>query len=291
MDAMLPDRLTLCDTKPGVAKAFAEELKHVKASTRNKVEICSCEREDHVKGADIILISAGEPRVPGARMSRRDLSVQNGRIVKHISEATCDKNPNARYIVITNPVDAMAMVCKKYTKAKFVISSGTNLESLRFRSALSEAFQVPPSKVTGWVGGEHGDAAVALWSTAKVEGLSVEEYSESVGARCEKRQIESYVKTVSKSIVDSIGATEYGPAASFRDITRAIVKDTNETLSVAAPMNLLGESVFVGVPTQVGRSLGSSLYESLADTEKESLREASRVIFQTYLLAAENVGK
>ncbi len=291
MEAKLPDTLTLCDTKPGVAAAFAEELKHVKVSTKNNVEIYSCEKDEQVANADIILISAGKPRTPGITMSRRDLGVQNARIIKDISEATRSRNPDSKYIVITNPVDAMAMVCKKYTKADYVISTGTNIESLRFRSVLSETFHVQPSKVEGWVGGEHGDAAVPLWSTAKVERVSIEEYSALTGVPLERRQVESYMKGVSKFIVDNIGGTEYGPAASFRDITKAIVRDTNETLSIAAPTKFpqISEPVFVGIPTRIGQTLGPSLYQSLTETEKSSLEEASRTIFQTYLLAMEGI--
>jgi malate dehydrogenase len=293
MEAKLPDTLTLCDTKPGVAAAFAEELKHVKVSTQNNVEIYSCEKNEQVTNADIILISAGKPRTPGIKMSRRDLAVQNARIIKEISEATRAGNPNAKYIVITNPVDSMAMVCKKYTKADYVISTGTNIESMRFRSFLSETFHVTPSKVEGWVGGEHGDAAVPLWSTTTVEGASIEEYSALTGVPLERHHVESYVKDVSKFIVDNVGGTEFGPAASFRDITRAIVRDTNETLSIAAPTKfpLISEPVFVGIPTRIGHKLGSSLYQSLTETEKSSLEEASRTIFQTYLSAIEGIEK
>ena len=172
----IADELTLCDVKSGLAAAFAEELKHVTASIGLDVEINSCEKAEDVSGADIILVSAGQPRPPGVKMTRRDLSVQNGKIVKQVSEATVSRNSGAKYVVITNPVDAMAMVCKKYTKGAFVISTGTNLESLRFRSNLARKLGVPVSQVTGWVGGEHGDAAVPLWSTTRIFGLPLREY-------------------------------------------------------------------------------------------------------------------
>ena len=113
----LADTITVCDTKKGLAKAFAEELRHVTASLSLDVDIISCERDEDVKGADIILVSAGKPRTPGVKMSRRDLAVQNGQIVKYVAETTTPNNPDAKYVVITNPVDAMAMVCKKYSKA------------------------------------------------------------------------------------------------------------------------------------------------------------------------------
>ena len=67
-----------------------------------------------------------------------------------------------KYVVISNPVDAMAMVCKKFAKADLVISTGTNLGSLSFRSKIASALKVPVSQVRGWVGEEHGDAALPL---------------------------------------------------------------------------------------------------------------------------------
>jgi malate dehydrogenase len=173
----LADEITVCDVKPGLAQAFAEELKHAAVSLGLDVEINACEKDEEVSGADIILISAGKPRIPGVNMSRRDLAAQNAKIVKYITEATFPSNKGAKYVVITNPVDAMAMVCKKYSKADFVISTGTNLESLRFRSKLAEVLAVPRSKVQGWVGGEHGEEAALLWSTVKIDGFPLEKYT------------------------------------------------------------------------------------------------------------------
>lgn len=289
MCAELADTITVCDTKPGLAAAFAEELRHVTASVKLNVEINACERDEDVAGADIILISAGEPRVPGVNMSRRDLAIQNAKIVKYIAETTSSNNPGAKYIVITNPVDAMAMICKKYSKAEFVISTGTNLESLRFRSKLAKTFKVPISKVQGWVGGEHGEAALILWSTTWVNGLSLDEYVKLKGEILQKAEIDTYMKSVSKFIIDNVGGTEYGPAASFRDIVRAIVQNTGEILSIAAPMKFenIPEPIFVGSPVKLGSSIGPSLYNILSEEEKSGIEKAARAVYQTYQTASQ----
>jgi malate dehydrogenase len=287
----LADTLTVCDVKPGLASAFAEELKHVTASLKMDAEICFCEKDEEVNNADIILISVGEPRTPGVKMSRRDLAVKNAKIVKYVSETTAPRNPCAKYIVITNPVDAMAMVCKKYSKADFVISTGTNLESLRFRSKLANALKVSNSNIQGWVGGEHGDAAIPLWSTTKINNRSIDEYTTSEKQFLEKKEIDAYIKHVSKFIVDNIGGTEYGPAASFRDITRAIVKNTNEILPVAIPIELpeIPEAILVGIPVHLGWKLGDSLYKMLTKEEQLGITEAGKAIYQTYATAIENL--
>ncbi len=280
----LADKLTVCDIKPGLANAFAEELRHVKASLGIDVEIIACEKTEDVKEADIILISAGKPRTPGVKMTRSDLANENGAIVKQIAQSTAPNSFNAKYVVITNPVDAMAMICKKYSKAKYVISTGTNLETLRFKAALSKALDVPPSQIYGWIGGEHGPNATVLWSTVKVDELPIKEYLLSTGKSLNKKEIEDYVKSVSKMILDTIGATEHGPAASFRDIIRAIVKDTGELLPIAAPTKIEGisQSVFVSIPLRLGKSIGNSIFQNLSVQEKNAINNAASSIFQTY---------
>lgn len=287
----LPDTLTLCDIEPGLAEAFAEELQHVTASLGIDVEINSFDRNEDVSGADIILISAGKPREPGVKMSRRDLAIENGRIVRYVADTTRMRNPGAKYVVITNPVDSMGMICKRYSKAKFVISTGTNLESLRFRSNIAQTLRVPVLKVLGWVGGEHGDAAIPLWSTVRVNGLQIDDYLKSTNASIDRNLVNTYVKTVSKLIVDKIGGTEYGPAASFRDITRAMIKNSMEVLSVATPMKIEGiqELVLVSVPLQLGKNLGPTLYTDLDEDEQRDITKAARAIFQTYQTTLESI--
>jgi malate dehydrogenase len=143
------------------------------------------------------------------------------------------------------------------------------------------------SSVEGWVGGEHGTSAIVLWSTVKVNGVGLDDYLESTGKSLERESIESYVKSVSKLIVDNLGGTEFGPAASFRDIVRAIVKDSNELLSVATPMSFDGipEPVHVSVPVELGKSVGKSIFDSLSEEEKTGIRQAAEAIYQTFITA------
>jgi len=287
----LASEMTVCDIKPGLARAFREELKHVTASLRLDVEVHYTEHSRDVSGADIIVICAGFPRQPGVRMSRRELIGKNTEIVKSIAEAARKGNPGAKYVVVTNPVDAMAMVAKKYSGAEFVISTGTHLESLRLRARLSEVLKVPVSKIQGWVGGEHGEAAVPLWSTVRILGRRLEEVSGDPETL--KSEVEQYMKVIPEVIIDSIGGTEYGPASAFRDILRAIVKNTDEILAVASPFRFEGlpEPVWVSVPIRVGMELGPSLYDSLAEEEKLKLVEAAKVIYSVYLGALSALGE
>ena len=280
----LASKLTLCDIKPGLSYAFAEELKHVTSSIAQNVKIESCEKNEDIFDADIILISAGKPRIPGIKMTRRDLALQNGQIIKKIAEILPENNPNAKYIVITNPVDAMAMVFKKYSKAEFVISTGTYLETLRFRAGLSKSLDIPISLIKGWVGGEHGINAIPLWSTVKINNQTLDDYLKITKKKLWKEEIESYVKSISKVIIDNIGGTEFGPAAAFRDILRAIVNDTDEILPISFPTKFkdLPESIFVSIPRKIGLSIGKSIYNDLSVEEKINTKNAAEAIYETF---------
>jgi malate dehydrogenase len=291
LSAGLVDEITICDVKPRLARAFAEELKHVAASLRLDVEIHDCERDEEVAGADIILISAGMPRTPGTSMTRRDLAATNARLVRDISVATKSNNPGAKYVVITNPVDAMAMICKKSSGAGFVVGTGTNLESLRFRSRLAWELKVPVSKVQGWVAGEHGQSLVPLWSMAKAFGIIVDEYATSKKVLFSRKEVEKYLVEMAEFIVDNQGGTEWGPAASFRDIIRAIVKNTDEVLSVDLPMNFPGlpEPGYVSLPVRMGWTLGPTFYNFLSEDEKKMVEASAKTIYHTYRQALDAI--
>ena len=284
LKSCLATELSLVDIKPGLAKAVAEELKHANSSIKCDVAINHFERDEDLSNADIIIISAGYPRQPGIRMSRRELARKNAEIIKYIAEVVPSRNPGAKYIVVTNPVDAMATLFRKVSRADFVISTGTHLETLRFRAKLAELLGVSVKEVSGFVGGEHGEAAVILWSTVRINGMDLNTYLRMKSKSMNKAEVENYVKEIAEFIIDASGATRYGPAAAFTDIVKAIVYDENIVLSIATPhrFNDIGEEVFISVPTVVGNSIGPKLINILSKDELRSLHEAARAVYSTY---------
>jgi malate dehydrogenase len=278
------DQVTLCDTKPNLARAVRDDLAHSMAGYHSDVKLYHADRDEDVSGADLVVITAGFPRPQGVQISRRDLASKNATIVRQIAEASKDRNKHAKYIVVSNPVDSMAMICHKFTDASFVISTGTNLETQRFRVAISEKLGIPLSKIQGWVGGEHGEKAVPFWSTVRVEGAPFEQKAKEKAISLTEAEVLEYVKVVSEHIIDGLGATEYGPAASFSRIANAIVRNTDEVLPVATPRRFPGidEEVWVSVPTRLGTVLDSSAYDNLTNSEKQGLLDAAHAIYSTF---------
>ena len=289
----LADEFSLVDVKPGQAWAFGEELRHVAASLRYDVEINTYEEDEGVTGADLIIVCPGKPRIPGVQMDRRELVGANAEIINFIAEVMPANNPDARWVIVTNPVDAMATLFKKVSGADFVIGTGDHPDTLRMRTKISMDLGVPVSKVDGFVGGEHGSSAFPLWSTIKVAEVPLDEYLTETGKELDREAIVSYVRGVSKKVVDIIGGTEVGPAAGFRDIVRSILEDRGEVYSVSQSLEMPGlpEPINVNVPTKVGKTIGPNIWDDLPRNERAYIIEASQAIYANYQTGLKAVGK
>ena len=292
LNTELMGELSLVDIKPGLAWAFGEELKHAAASLNSDVKINTYEVDEGPHNADLIVVCPGKPRIPGVQKDRRDLATQNAATIKLVAESMPSNNPGAKYVIISNPVDAMATLFKKVSKADFVIGTGDCPDTLRFRSKLSIDLGVPVSKIQGFIGGEHGSAAYPLWSTTTIESKPIDEYLSITGKKLNREGVVKYVRAVSKQLVDIIGATEFGPAAGFRDIIKAILKDEKKLISFALPHKFksLPETIHCSVPTTLGKNIGQSIWEKLSKEEQENIISAAKAIYENYQIALESIG-
>ncbi|HYB68136.1 MAG TPA: NAD-binding protein [Candidatus Acidoferrales bacterium] len=276
-------QLSLVDTAPRVAEMTKEEMHHAIASHGFDVEINAYENSKLVEDADLIIIAAGFPRTP--EMSRRDLATKNAAAVRQTVADTVDNNPDAWYFVITNPVDAMTTLANKTALGKRpIIGTGTNLETSRFRTILCRELKVPIGNVEAYAGGEHGEAAVLLWSTVKINGLQLDEYLKKTGKKLDRGICENYVKEVSRQVITFLGGTRYGPAGSFIEIIRGILLNTGKVISYSRPKKFetTPEPVYVTVPARIAKSLGPDLWDLLAKSEQEAIKQAAGIIYKTY---------
>jgi malate dehydrogenase len=276
--------LSLADIAPKVAEMTKEELHHAIASHGFDIKINAYEDSKQIHDANLIVIAAGFPRTP--EMSRRDLATKNATIVKKTVEDTFENNPEAWYFVISNPVDAMATVANETAQGqRHVIGTGTNLETSRFRTILSRELQVPIGMIEAYVGGEHGEAAVPLWSIVKVDGLPLDNYLLHTEKTLDKAKCENYVKEVSREIIRALGGTRYGPAGSFVEIIRGIMLNTGKIVSYSRQSQFKNtpEPVYITVPARIARSQSPDLWDLLSDQEKKAIKEAARIIYDTYL--------
>src|SRR5215469_16578871 len=112
---------------------------------------------DALEGAGIVLITAGVNEKTGGATDRNDprgrlkLLDKNAEIYRDIVPRIVRAEPDAVLLVVTDPPDPLADIAREVAGHGRVLSTGTFLDSLRFRVHLGRHFNVDPAHVEGQV--------------------------------------------------------------------------------------------------------------------------------------------
>jgi len=205
-----------------------------------------------VKGADVVVMTAGFPRKPG--MSRTDLLKANADIVRPAAEAVKQHAPAAYVVVVTNPLDVMAWLFWKvsgFPKHRVLGMAGI-LDSARMRAFIAMEVGVSGADVDVMVLGGHGDSMVPLPRFSTVGGIPITELlpADRIAAISDRTrnggaEIVKLLKT---------GSAYYAPAMSAVEMVEAILTDQKRL--VPCSVLLEGEygmkDLFIGVPVVLG---------------------------------------
>jgi malate dehydrogenase len=210
-----------------------------------------------IKGADVIIVTAGIPRKPG--MSRDDLIATNAKVMDTVGKAIKKHAPKAFVICITNPLDVMVYVLQQASglPESHVVGMAGVLDSARFRYFLAEEFKVSVEDVTGFVLGGHGDTMVPLVRYSSVAGIPLPDLVKMGWTTQEKvNAIVQRTRDGGAEIVNLLktGSAFYAPAASAIAMAESYLKDKKRVLPCAAYLN--GQygvkGLYVGVPVVIG---------------------------------------
>jgi malate dehydrogenase len=212
---------------------------------------------DALKGADVVIVTAGIPRKPG--MSRDDLIATNAKVIDTVGKNIKKQCPKAFVIVITNPLDVMVFVMQEASglPASRVVGMAGVLDSARFRYFLADEFKVSVEDVTAFVLGGHGDTMVPLVRYSTVAGIPLPDLVKMGWST--KERIDAIVQRTrdgGAEIVNLLktGSAFYAPASSAIAMAESYLKDKRRVLPCAAMLN--GEygvkGLYVGVPVIIG---------------------------------------
>jgi len=206
-----------------------------------------------IEGADICVVTAGFPRLPG--MDREELLDKNVKIIKEAASNIKKFAPDSIVINVTNPLDVLCYVMMKQTgfPKNRVIGMAGVLDSSRFGAFIAMELGVSVRDVSAMVLGGHGDLMVPLPRYASVRGIPIEQLLEK---EVIDRIIQRTVKGGSE-IVNLLkkGGAYYAPGASIYVMVEAILKDSGRVLpaSVYADGYYGLKDVFVGLPAKISR--------------------------------------
>jgi malate dehydrogenase len=274
--------IVLVDIVEGMPQGKALDLQQAMPVIGKDVSIVGTNDYDVTAGSDIIVITAGLPRKPG--MSRDDLLSANADIVGKATLETIKRSPDAIYIILTNPLDAMAYLAMKLSQLPpgRVIGQAGILDSARMRAFVAAELQVSVENVQCYVLGGHGDEMVPLTRHSNVAGTPLREVIapdrlEAIVSRTRKGggEIVSLLKT---------GSAYYAPAVAVAQMVEVVLKDKHLIIPASAYMR--GEyglqDIFFGVPVQLGSNgIEKVIIYSLDEGEKEALTRSAEAVRQT----------
>ncbi len=267
--------LVLVDIVEGMPQGKALDMTEAMPVIGSDVRIEGSNGYEATEGSDIVVVTAGLPRKPG--MSRDDLLEKNSEIVRSVVESCLEHSPEAIFIMLTNPLDAMAYLAMQVgdLPRQRVIGQAGILDSARMRAFVAMELDVSVQNVHCYVLGGHGDDMVPLTRHSNVAGVPLADMLSS-------ERLEAIVERTRKGGGEIVGLLKdgsafYAPSAALAQMVEAILLDRH--LVVPASVYLEGEygqdGIFFGVPAQLGRRGLEKVIEYELNAQEQEALEAS----------------
>lgn len=275
----IANEIVLLDIKEGYAEGKALDIwQTAPINLYDSRTIGSTNDYAKTAGSDVVVITSGLPRKPG--MSRDDLIATNAGIVKSVTENVIKHSPEAKVIVVSNPLDVMtycAYLAAKVDSSKVFGMAGI-LDTARYRAFLATELNVSPKDIQAVLMGGHGDTMVPLPRYTTVGGIPVTELI----AEDKLNAIVERTKKGGGEIVNLLGTSAwYAPGAAAAQMVEAIVRDQKRIFPVCAW--LTGEyglnNIYLGVPVKLGKEGIEEIIElQLNASEKALLNESAKAV-------------
>jgi L-lactate dehydrogenase len=235
-------------------------------------------------GADVVLVTAGVNEKSGGATDRSDregrlkLLDTNVGVYRNIVPKIVEAAPDATILVVTDPPDPLADMTRRLAGHDRVLSTGTLLDSLRFRVQLAQRLEVSPASVEAQVVGEHGTSEVLLWSTARVAGAPIAEALPAGTSIDEFREgVERDVRYANIAIIEGNEASQFGIGIVSARIAEAVLRNERAVFPIGAYN--AGYGVTLSLPGVVGRQGVIRILEpAMSEGERQALRASIEVL-------------
>jgi L-lactate dehydrogenase len=237
---------------------------------------------DDLADAALVMVTAGINEKAGGATDRNDpqgrlrLLDTNAEIYRDIVPRIVRAAPRAVILVVTDPPDPLADIARISAGHDRVLSTGTFLDSLRFRFHLAEHFDVDANQVEAQVVGEHGVSQVFLWSSARVAGVPIAALAGERGETLDslRGQIEKSVRFANITIIEGNDASQFGIGIVAARIAEIVLRDERAVIPVGSFHERFG--VTLSLPSVVGQNgVVRSLEPEMSPEEKQALLKSA----------------
>lgn len=283
--------IALIDVNADLAAGQALDILHGAPSVAD--QIVSSGSYEHIPTSDVVCITAGLRRKPDE--TRLDLINRNTDLFVQILQQVkaAGLKPSAKILVVSNPVDILTYVAAKALglPESQVLGLGTQLDTIRFCSLISEHLRVPPTQTKALILGEHGDSMVPIWSSATVAGLPLEKYPNWCTNIA--NQLFTRTKGSGAEVISKKGGAGFAVGIAIRDVIESILLDNRRILPVSTVQNgCYGiRDVALSVPTIVGQCGAVDRIElELWPKEMQGLRNSATSLRPTLDAVLKRIG-
>jgi L-lactate dehydrogenase len=232
-------------------------------------------------GAALVMITAGVNEKTGGATDRSDpagrlkLLDQNVDVYGQILPQLLRVAPEAVVLVVTDPPDPLADLVRMFGFER-VLSSGTFLDSLRFRFHLARQLNVNPNYVDAQILGEHGTSQVFLWSSASLAGVPLSDALQRTDRSREElqRSIEHDVRYANIAIIEGNQASQFGIGIASARIAEMVLRDERAVIPIGSYNTDYG--VTISLPSIVGRKGVVQILEpQMSGEERQALARSA----------------
>jgi L-lactate dehydrogenase len=272
--------IVVLDKNNACAKGVVADLQYG-ATLSPAVELRAGDYRD-LADAVLVIITAGINERAGGATDRGDpagrlkLLEANANVYRDIVPRIVAVAPQAVILVVTDPPDPLADLARRLAGHERVLSSGTFLDTLRFRFHLARRLKVSPAFVEAQVVGEHGTSQVFLWSSARVAGMLATAALDRHGESSDefRRQVEDEVRYANITIIEGTGASQLGIGMATARIVEAILRDEQAIMPVGAFNPKYGTTL--SLPSVLGRTGVSRILEpEMSEAEQQGLQRSA----------------
>lgn len=234
----LASEIVLLDIVKDKAKGEALDIRQGNAVLDMPVNVIDGDYVD-TADSDIIIFTLGAARKPG--QTRIDLAKGNVEIVKAVVPQVVRLSPDAKYVVVSNPVDIITYVTLKLSGLpdNQVIGTGCLLDTARLRNEVATFAGVSPKNVHLSVYGEHGATAMIPFSRGTIYNEKYDKFIENHPElnMPSHQQLLDDVHGAGAQVISLKSATFYAVSIVTAYICKCILHDAKAVLPLSTMLN------------------------------------------------------
>lgn len=281
--------IVLTDIREGSAQGAALDIQESASlfgfDTRLRGSSCN----DIIIDSELVIITAGIPRKPG--MSRSDVLETNLNVLDSILDDIMKLAPDAKLLLVSNPVDTLTYHAWKKTgwDRNRVMGQAGVLDSSRMAAFVAMETGLSAKYISAMVMGGHGDSMVPMVRFTTISGIGIEHFlpQETIDSIIERTRTGGAEILALKKNSSAYGA----PAAAIAEMVEAIAYDRKSVLPTVALLD--GEydqtEIAIGVPCVLGKDGMEQVVQLTLNDEEQDYFDHSVTSIRAELKSREEI--